>query len=135
MQHGNRVVEDMTDGLQRYMQRHNVSRVKDLVGIANKTLVDPSQLDTLTEVVSVIDQDKCIGCGLCEISCRDGAAYAISMKPAASKCSKTNVNNRVAEVDRNSCVGCKLCQFVCPVGAISFETRLRIDRPRWAKEV
>lgn len=134
MQHGVRVVEDMVDGLQRYLQRHKVGNVHELVGVANRTLVDPSQLDTLTEVVSVIDPDKCIGCGLCETSCRDGAAFAISMEPAAGHTNKQNASRRVAVVNRDSCVGCKLCQFVCPVGAISFETRPRIQRHRFSKD-
>ena len=127
MQHGVRIVEDMVDGLQRYMKKQKVNRVVDLVGAANKSLVDPSQLDTLTEVVSVIDKEKCIGCGLCETSCRDGAAFAISMH-AADK------SRRVAEVNPSACVGCKLCQFVCPVDAISFETRSRIPRRRFFKK-
>lgn len=130
MNHGVRVVEDMKDGLQRYLQRNGMTSVLDLVGMANRSLVDPSQLDTKSEVVSVIDTNKCIGCGLCETSCRDGAAHAIKMVPTAVG---GGSRKAVAVVDRKECFGCKLCQFVCPVGAITFETRDRIDRPRFSK--
>ena len=125
MQHGVRVVEDMKDGLQRYLKRNNVSKVADLIGQANTSLVDPSKLDTMSEVVSIIDKNKCIGCGLCETACRDGAAHAIHMEGPNTP--------KLAVVDRNLCFGCKLCQFVCPVGAISFEVRPRIERPRFSK--
>lgn len=146
MQHGNRVVEDMIDGLQRYMQRNQWSSLHEMVGRANRVIVEPAQLDVTTEVVSVIDPNVCIGCGICEVACRDGAAHAISMHTTAPKtpggggcggsgsggCSG-GATKKVATVDRQACVGCKLCQFVCPVGAISFEVRPRIDRPRFSK--
>lgn len=130
MQHGNRVVEDMIDGMQRYLKRNSFSRVNDFVGRANRTIVEPAQLDTKTEVVSVIDPNLCIGCGVCEVACRDGAAHAISMSGQGGA---HNPAQRIAIVDKKECVGCKLCQFVCPVGAISFEVRPRIDRPRFSK--
>lgn len=130
MQHGNRVVEDMIDGMQHYLERNHMGSVHELVGRANASIKLPQDLDTTTEVVSVIDPNLCIGCGACEIACRDGAAYAISMK-VDKGCKQTNPKKAV--VDRSLCVGCKLCQFVCPVGAITFETRKRIDRPRFSK--
>lgn len=132
MQHGVRVVEDMIDGLQRYLEKNRIARVEDFVGRANRAIIEPGQLDIKTEVVSVIDESLCIGCGACEVACRDGAAHAISLVPSTA-----NINGspakRVAKVDRKECVGCKLCQFVCPVGAVSFETRPRIERPRFSK--
>lgn len=144
MQHGNRVVEDMIDGLQRYMHRNQWISLHEMVGRANQVVVEPAQLDTTTEVVSVIDPNVCIGCGICEVACRDGAAHAISMTSKASGCGGNggcgsgggggnSAAKKVATVDRHACVGCKLCQFVCPVGAISFEVRPRIERPRFSK--
>jgi dihydropyrimidine dehydrogenase (NAD+) subunit PreA len=138
MQHGTRVVEDMVDGLERYLKGNGFSSVLDVVGKANKSLVDPSQLDAASEVVSVIDLEKCIGCGRCEIACRDGAAHAIGMKQQqnvskVSGCGGGSTAKTVASVDKSLCFGCKLCQFVCPVDAISFEVRSRIDRPRFSK--
>lgn len=131
MQHGVRVVEDMIDGLQRYLDRNQFTSTKDIIGRANHSIVKPEQLDTLTEVVSVIDEKLCIGCGICEVACRDGANHAISMKEIPTK--NTKILPKKAVVDKQACVGCKLCQFVCPVGAITFETRPRIDRPRFSK--
>jgi dihydropyrimidine dehydrogenase (NAD+) subunit PreA len=128
MQHGVRVVEDMVDGLQRYLTDNHMDSVQALVGRANASLWQPEQLDSTTEVVSVIDPSLCIGCGACQVACQDGAAHAISLVPVMG-----GSNNRIAKVDKQECVGCKLCQFVCPVGAISFETRSRIPRPRFSK--
>jgi dihydropyrimidine dehydrogenase (NAD+) subunit PreA len=130
MQYGVRIVEDLNDGLQKHIKALGASSVKDLVGLANSSIVEPAKLDISTEVVSVINPDLCIGCGACEIACRDGAAHAIKLAP------EENLRNRrSAVVDRYACVGCKLCQHVCPVpGAITFEVRKRIDRPRfWSK--
>lgn len=126
MNHGVRVVEDLIDGMQQYMKLNNIKNVNELIGKALSSLVDPSKLDTMTEVISVIDPLKCIGCGLCETSCKDGAAEAIYMD-------STKPSHKIAKVKSDTCVGCKLCQFVCPVGAISFETRPRIARTNFHK--
>ena len=69
---------------------------------------------------AVIDQNRCIRCGRCYVSCRDGAYQAIRFGP-----------DRVPQVDRALCAGCGLCRIVCPVpGVIRYadaadETRLR----------
>lgn len=132
MQHGNRIIEDLIDGLQRYLERNQMKSVSEIIGRANQSFVQPSAFDMTSEVVSVIDPNLCIGCGVCEVACRDGAAHAISLSSSSSSSSDSG-SKRIAKVDRQACVGCKLCQFVCPVGAISFETRPRIDRPRFSK--
>lgn len=131
MQHGYRVIDDMKDGLSLYLQQHNYTSVKDIIGQSLTSIVDPSQLDsTINEVVSEIDVNKCIGCGICEVACRDGAAQAISMVTMESSFNNTK---RVAKVNENKCVGCELCDIVCPVGAVKFNTRKRIPRERFAK--
>jgi dihydropyrimidine dehydrogenase (NAD+) subunit PreA len=125
MQHGYRIIEDLTDGLGRHLTKNGWSSVHDLVGRANGCIVDPSQLDNQLEVLSHVDPAVCIGCGACEVACRDGAAQAISMLQTRA--------SRVAIVNEKSCVGCKLCEIVCPVNAITFSTRPRIERPRFSK--
>ena len=52
---------------------------------------------------SVVDADKCIGCGECKTHC---AFDAISLEKG------------VANVNPVDCEGCKVCQYVCPNGAI-----------------
>ena len=56
----------------------------------------------------VIDQEKCIGCGRCAISCWDGGHQAITL-----------FEERKPKLDGSKCVGCHLCLLVCPQGAIT----------------
>jgi dihydropyrimidine dehydrogenase (NAD+) subunit PreA len=137
MQHGYRIVEDMIGGLEHYLMDGNGSgkhkTVQEIIGKSLPSLVEPGQLDSLqTEVVSSIDPNICIGCGICEVACRDGAAQAISLQSALPSASG---GKRLAVVDEKKCVGCELCDIVCPVGAISFTTRPRIPRERFSKEM
>ncbi|HNY11366.1 MAG TPA: NAD-dependent dihydropyrimidine dehydrogenase subunit PreA [Candidatus Wallbacteria bacterium] len=112
MKHGQRIVEDMIEGLSDYMIDKGFKSVKQMVGLALKTVVDPSKIAHKNQAISVIDKEKCIGCGQCYISCMDGAHQAISLD-----------RNRKAEVDEDKCVGCLMCYHVCPVGnAVSYKT-------------
>jgi len=56
-----------------------------------------------------IDEDKCIGCGLCAMACHEGA---IKM-----------VNGKAKLMREDYCDGLGDCLPACPVGAISFEER------------
>ncbi len=112
MKHGQRIVEDMIEGLSDYMVEKNFKSIKQMVGLALKTVVDPSKISHKNQAISVIDKEKCVGCGQCYISCMDGAHQAITLD-----------KNRKAEVDENKCVGCLMCQHICPVGgAVSYKT-------------
>lgn len=67
-------------------------------------------------VVSVVDQDFCIGCGLCEASCPFGAI----------RLSKVHGKGYRAETISASCKGCGVCAASCPQKAIDmmhFRTR------------
>lgn len=136
MRHGVRVVEEMSDGLQRYMRAQGFERVEDMIGLGLDQLVEPEKLDTQTEVFSVIDPAVCVGCGLCAVACESGANHAISLAtPPASWGDDWSHGGpaeqpRVAVVDTDRCVGCELCQHVCPVdGAVSFKKRSRVHHP------
>lgn len=57
----------------------------------------------------VIDESKCIGCGMCVTTCGRGVY-------------KFDYNNRKSKVvNPNNCmVACQTCANLCPVGAIRF---------------
>ncbi len=105
LRYGYRIVEDMIEGLSDYMITRNIQLLDELIGKAAQKLRDPSEFETRYQVVSVINESKCIGCGQCYISCQDGSNQAI----------KFDSSLRKAKVDEERCVGCLLCKHVCPV--------------------
>ena len=108
MQYGYRIVEDMKNGLEHYMEEQGVDSLMDIIGIANGNIIPAEELDRDYVVYPEFDTEKCIGCGRCYVSCYDGAHQAISW----------DEENRKPSCDHNKCVGCHLCALVCPVKAI-----------------
>ncbi len=109
MQYGYRIVEDMKNGLMHYMEEQKVDHLEQLVGLANRNIIPAEELDRDYIVYPQIDENKCVGCGRCYISCYDGAHQAMEWD---EKKRRPNCNH-------DKCVGCLLCGHVCPVGAIS----------------
>lgn len=105
MRYGYRIVEDMIEGLSDYMIDHNIKSLHDIIGKAAEKVVDPAKFTTRHQVISSIDDDKCIGCGQCYISCQDAGNQAILF----------DRENRKAKVEEERCIGCTLCKHVCPV--------------------
>ena len=105
MQYGYRIVEDLISGLSHYMEEHNIDHVSDLVGKALSNIEGVDKLDRSYQLLPRIDEDKCIGCGRCYISCYDGQHQAIEFNPETRK----------AHINEDRCVGCHLCLNVCPV--------------------
>ena len=113
MQYGYRIIEDLVLGLQHYMQERGITELKKLVGEELPNIVLPSDLDRDTMVFPKVDRNKCIGCGRCYISCRDGGHQAIEFD-----------EERKPHIVGQRCVGCHLCKLVCPTGAISAAKRM-----------
>lgn len=105
LRYGYRIVEDMIEGLSDFMVERNIRSLDEIIGKAAQYLTDPSNFETRYQVISVIDEEKCIGCGQCYISCQDGANQAM----------KFDALKRRPSVDETRCVGCLLCKHVCPV--------------------
>ena len=106
MHYGFRIVEDMVDGLNNYLDEKGIDKVSDLVGKSVERVTDWGNLDLGYKVVAKIDHDKCIQCNLCHIACEDGAHQCIDLK---------EIDGRVLPVvDEPECVGCNLCYLVCP---------------------
>ena len=106
MLRGYRIVEDMNEGLNTYMDERGIKTLDEIIGRALPAYSDWGDLDLNYETVAKIDASKCIGCQLCMVACHDGAHQCIHPDPAGT---------RVPIVDEPECVGCNLCQIVCPV--------------------
>ena len=113
MEYGYRIIDDLVLGLQSYMAQRQVDSLEQLVGEQLPVFVSPSELDCRTQVLPVINHEKCIGCGRCFVSCSDGGHQAIRFG-----------EDRVPHVVGTKCVGCHLCRLVCPVGAIGSSKRI-----------
>ena len=113
MQYGYRIIDDLTLGLRNYLAERGVSRLADLVGEQVPNFVPASDLDRGTVVFPKVDREKCIGCGRCYTSCRDGGHQAIAFG-----------DDRRPQVNGAKCVGCLLCGLVCPTGAIGPAKRI-----------
>ena len=106
MVYGFKIVQEMSDGLSNYMDEMGFQSVSEIVGRAVPTVTDWRHLNLNHISKAVINQDSCIQCGRCYISCEDTSHQAIT----ASKDGK-----RHFEVKEDECVGCNLCVNVCPV--------------------
>ncbi|MCA9669899.1 MAG: NAD-dependent dihydropyrimidine dehydrogenase subunit PreA [Myxococcales bacterium] len=107
MHYGFRIVEDMIDGLSNFLDEKDMT-LAELIGASVKRVDDWKNLDLNYVVNASINQDKCIGCGLCYTACNDGAHQAIGAKRG------DNGRTDVWVIEEN-CVGCNLCSLVCPV--------------------
>ena len=58
---------------------------------------------TALNFVAIVDEEKCVGCGICMDTCPTGAL----------------VLEQFARVDPKHCIGCGRCVETCPQGAIS----------------
>lgn len=76
----------------------------------------------MSKKIIQIDQDKCVGCGLCASACQQGA---IAM-----------VDGKAKVVRDDYCDGIGNCLPVCPVSAISFsDVDIKNDKPHSAVAV
>ena len=105
MQYGYRIVEDMISGLSHYMEDNGIEKLSDLVGLALPNIVPAEDLDRSFKLLPKFDEDACVGCGRCYVSCFDGGHQAIDWDEEA----------RRPRLNTDKCVGCHLCLNVCPV--------------------
>ena len=108
MQHGFAIVDDMKDGLSRWMDSKGYTRISDFVGAAVPNVTDWGNLNMNYRSVAKIDQESCVQCGKCYVSCEDTSHQAIRFN------TNSNGTKQFIVVDED-CVGCNLCAHVCPV--------------------
>jgi dihydropyrimidine dehydrogenase (NAD+) subunit PreA len=127
MHYGFRIVEDMIDGLSNFLDEKGMKSVNELRGKALGAYSEWGDLDLNYKVAAQIDPEKCIGCDLCYVACRDTSVHCIhtagepliaghrapTRDKAIAKATATGVH--VPWVDWDECTGCNLCSHVCPV--------------------
>jgi dihydropyrimidine dehydrogenase (NAD+) subunit PreA len=127
MHYGFRIVEDMIDGLSNYLDEKGMKSVSELRGRALPAYVEWGDLDLSYKVVARVDTEKCIGCNLCYVACRDtavncihkvdeplAAGHAAPRRDAAIAAAQAK-DAHIVWVDETECIGCNLCSHVCPV--------------------
>jgi len=67
--------------------------------------VKREKIDEIVGFVPIIDNDKCVKCGICANKCPEHALIGLPGK--------------VPTLIESLCEGCSVCKLVCPVGAIS----------------
>ncbi|MBO7048329.1 MAG: NAD-dependent dihydropyrimidine dehydrogenase subunit PreA [Spirochaetia bacterium] len=109
MQYGNRIIDNLKAGLNFYLAAEGLNSVKETVGLGLDTVSSTTNvLERDTILFPSFDHTKCISCGRCALSCKDGGHLAISLN-----------KDRKPVLDGNRCVGCHLCILVCPQKAIT----------------
>jgi dihydropyrimidine dehydrogenase (NAD+) subunit PreA len=108
MRYGFRIIDDLVDGLNNWMDDNGYANLEDFRGAAIPNVTDWQYLDLNYKTIAAIDQDTCIECGLCHITCEDTSHQAISA-------TKDENGKRTYTVIDEECVGCNLCYLVCPV--------------------
>jgi dihydropyrimidine dehydrogenase (NAD+) subunit PreA len=135
MHYGFRIVEDMIDGLNAFLDEKGYASAAALRGRAVKSVRKWEALDLNYKRVARINHDTCIGCNLCYIACEDGAHQAIDLvSPDGFGLGPGRVPGKpIPKVSEERCVGCNLCSIVCPVdGCIRMEdVKTRKEKMIW----
>ena len=107
MKYGFRIIEDLCEGLNNWMDEKGFENIDAFIGKSVPTLTQWENLDINYHIVANINQDKCVHCGLCYIACEDTSHQSINLDYG-------NPYNKYS-IKEEECVGCNLCQIVCPV--------------------
>ncbi|MEE6495752.1 hypothetical protein FKM82_002137 [Ascaphus truei] len=93
-----------TNEKNHFFPKKPVPAVKDVIGRALEYIGSYGELDIQEQVVALIDEEMCINCGKCYMTCNDSGYQAIKFDPMTHL---PTVND--------SCTGCTLCLSICPI--------------------
>jgi NADPH-dependent glutamate synthase beta subunit-like oxidoreductase/dihydroorotate dehydrogenase/Pyruvate/2-oxoacid:ferredoxin oxidoreductase delta subunit len=85
-------------------QSRPVPKIADQIGRALDKIGTYMQLDNQQQVVALVDDELCINCGKCYMTCNDSGYQAIKFDP------ETHI-----PIVTEDCTGCTLCLSVCPI--------------------
>ncbi|XP_040422163.1 dihydropyrimidine dehydrogenase [NADP(+)] isoform X1 [Cygnus olor] len=87
-----------------FIPKKPIPAIKDIIGKALQYIGAYGELCNTEQVVALIDEEMCINCGKCYMTCNDSGYQAIQFDPQTHLPAVTD-----------SCTGCTLCLSVCPV--------------------
>uniref|UniRef100_A0A5F9D000 Dihydropyrimidine dehydrogenase [NADP(+)] n=1 Tax=Oryctolagus cuniculus TaxID=9986 RepID=A0A5F9D000_RABIT len=87
-----------------FIPKKPVPTIKDVIGKALQYLGTYGELSNIEQVVAMIDEEMCINCGKCYMTCNDSGYQAIQFDPETHLPTVTD-----------TCTGCTLCLSVCPI--------------------
>ncbi|KFO26539.1 Dihydropyrimidine dehydrogenase [NADP+] [Fukomys damarensis] len=87
-----------------FIPKKPIPSIKDVIGKALQHLGAFGDLSTIEQVVATIDEEMCINCGKCYMTCNDSGYQAIQFDPETHLPTITD-----------TCTGCTLCLSVCPI--------------------
>lgn len=92
------VVKVILENLEKYLERQNIERISDIIGVSANKVLPLSEVDRSKQYYAEVDYDKCIGCKRCFPVCTYGAI---------------TTNGSTPIIDKNKCDGCGLCSQIC----------------------
>ncbi|CAD5111842.1 DgyrCDS1106 [Dimorphilus gyrociliatus] len=100
-------------------QVYEIPTIQSMIGRALPHIGTYGDLDNKQQSVALINDDMCINCGKCYMTCNDSGYQAITFDP----------NTHIPHVT-DDCTGCTLCVSVCPIlDCISMVNREGIKLP------
>ncbi|XP_054021130.1 dihydropyrimidine dehydrogenase [NADP(+)] [Dryobates pubescens] len=87
-----------------FVPKKPIPAIKDVIGKALQYIGTYGELCNTEQVVALIDEEMCINCGKCYMTCNDSGYQAIQFD------GETHL-----PVVTDSCTGCTLCLSVCPI--------------------
>ncbi|XP_029393420.1 dihydropyrimidine dehydrogenase [NADP(+)] [Mus pahari] len=81
-----------------------IPAIKDVIGKSLQYLGTFAEMSIMEQVVALIDEEMCINCGKCYMTCNDSGYQAIQFDP----------ETHLPTVS-DACTGCTLCLSVCPI--------------------
>ena len=106
--YGQRIVEDMAEGLSDWMDERKFKNLNSIIGKSLKNVVSTDAFDLKKQGAAEFDLEKCIGCGQCYIVCQD----------AGGQNHGWNSKKRRPEDNSERCLSCMICSMVCPVDGL-----------------